>query len=384
MIGVIGGGQLGRMLALAGIPLGHSFRFLDPSADCPAAGLGELFVGDYDNPELLEQFMTGLDAATFEFENVPANTVAAVAERIPTAPNIRSLSVAQDRIHEKEFFSRCGIAVQEFAPVSSEAELASVSARIGFPAVLKTRSMGYDGKGQYVLRSPADLPGAWRAVGGRPSIYEAFVNFTAEVSAIAVRSHDGDFRTWALCLNEHRGGILRKTIAPATGVTKEIEQQAFLAIQSVMNALGYVGVLAMEFFVTNNGLIANEMAPRVHNSGHWTIDGSVTSQFENHLRAVCHEPLGSTDLRGMCAMINIIGVMPDRDDLLAVPGVHLHDYAKSARVGRKLAHVNMCASDARIRDAQTVVVEELVRLAESQAKQSPEFGASERHSLTQR
>ena len=363
LVGVVGGGQLGRMLALAGIPLGHSFRFLDPDPGCPASSLGEMVVGAYDDPSAVLRFVEGLDAATYEFENVPAATIATIAERVPTAPGPRSLATSQDRIAEKEFFRSCGIRVQRFEAVSSESELAAACGRIGVPAVLKTRRMGYDGKGQFVVRSARDVPEAWRTVGGVPSIYEAFVDFAAEVSVIAVRSRDGDVRTWALNRNEHRGGILRTTLAPAPGIAPALHAEAEHAVRSAMEALGHVGVLTIEFFVTPEGLVANEMAPRVHNSGHWTMDGAVTSQFENHLRAVCDEPLGSTDLRGPSGMVNIIGTMPDRGDLLAVPGAKLHEYGKSARPGRKLAHVNVCAPDARVRDAQVRVLAELVARA---------------------
>jgi 5-(carboxyamino)imidazole ribonucleotide synthase len=361
LVGVVGGGQLGRMLALAGIPLGHSFRFLDPDPRCPASAVGEVIVGAYDDPDALARLSQGVDVATFEFENVPAQALAALAERVPTAPGVRSLSTAQDRILEKEFFRACGIRVQAFEAVSSEAELAAACGRVGVPAVLKTRRLGYDGKGQFVVRSVRDLADAWKAVGGAPSIYEAFVDFTAEVSAVAVRSRDGDVRSWTVGRNEHRAGILRTTVVPAPGVPAAVCAEAERAARAAAEALGHVGVLAVEFFVTPDGLVANEMAPRVHNSAHWTIDGAVTSQFENHVRAVCDEPLGSTDLRGASGMVNIVGAMPCRSDILGVPGARLHDYGKAARPGRKLAHVNVCAPDERVRDAQLRVIEEMVR-----------------------
>jgi 5-(carboxyamino)imidazole ribonucleotide synthase len=223
--------------------------------------------------------------------------------------------------------------------------------------------MGYDGKGQSVVRSVRDLADTWRTVGGVPCIYEAFVDFSCEVSMIAVRARDGDVRTWALSMNEHRGGILHRTVAPAPRLPAHVVEEADRAMRTAIEALGHVGVLAIEFFVTPEGLVANEMAPRVHNSAHWTIDGAVTSQFENHVRAVCDEPLGSTDLRGACGMVNLVGSMPDRADLLAVPGARLHDYGKSPRPGRKLGHVNVCAPDERVRDAQLRVLEELVARA---------------------
>ena len=363
LVGVVGGGQLGRMLALAGIPHGHRFRFLDPDPACPASAVGDVVCGAYDDPAALERFASGLDAATFEFENVPAATIDALSALVPTAPGSRSLAVAQDRIAEKQFFRSCGIRVQAFEAVSTEADLAAACGRVGTPAVLKSRRMGYDGKGQSVVRSVRDLADAWRAVGGVPCIYEAFVDFSCEVSMIAVRARDGDVRTWALSMNEHRGGILHRTVAPAPRLPAHVGEEADRAMRTAIEALGHVGVLAIEFFVTHEGLVANEMAPRVHNSAHWTIDGAVTSQFENHVRAVCDEPLGSTDVRGACGMVNLVGSMPDRADLLAVPGARLHDYGKSPRPGRKLGHVNVCAPDERVRDAQLRVLEELVARA---------------------
>ena len=368
VVGVVGGGQLGRMLGLAGIPLGHSFVFLDPDPACPASAVGPVVQGAYDDPAALLRLAERVDVATFEFENVPAAAVEALAARVPTAPGARSLAVSQDRIAEKEFFRACGIRVQPFEAVGSEAELAAACGRVGTPAVLKTRRLGYDGKGQAVVRSPLDLPDAWRAVGGAPCIYEAFVDFECEVSAVVVRARDGDLRGWAVGRNEHRGGILRRTVVPAPGIDAAIAAEAQRAAGAVAEALGHVGVLAVEFFVTADGLVANEMAPRVHNSAHWTIDGSVTSQFANHVRAVCDEPLGSTDLVGPSAMVNLVGLMPDRADLLAVPGARLHDYAKAPRPGRKIGHVNVCAPDERVRDAQLRVLEELVDRAAAAAR----------------
>ena len=262
LVGVVGGGQLGRMLALAGIPHGHRFRFLDPDPACPASAVGDVVCGAYDDLAALERFASDLDAATFEFENVPAATIDALSALVPTAPGSRSLAVAQDRIAEKQFFRSCGIRVQAFEAVSTEAELAAACGRVGTPAVLKSRRMGYDGKGQSVVRSVRDLADAWRAVGGVPSIYEAFVDFSCEVSMVAVRSRDGDVRTWALSMNEHRGGILHRTVAPAPRLPASVAEEADRAMRTAIEALGHVGVLAIEFFVTPEGLVANEMAPR--------------------------------------------------------------------------------------------------------------------------
>jgi 5-(carboxyamino)imidazole ribonucleotide synthase len=224
--------------------------------------------------------------------------------------------------------------------------------------------MGYDGKGQAVVRTPQDVPAAWRAVGGAPCIYEAFVDFACEVSVIAVRGRDGHVVVYPLNQNVHRAGILRTTVAPAPGVDAATAAAADAFARAALEALGHVGALAIEFFVTRDGLVANEMAPRVHNTGHWTIDGAVTSQFENHVRAVAGQPLGVADARGPSGMVNVIGRMPDEAALLAVPGAKLHDYGKSPRRGRKLAHVNVCAADARVRDAQLRVLEAMVRACE--------------------
>jgi 5-(carboxyamino)imidazole ribonucleotide synthase len=364
LIGVVGGGQLGQMLGLAGIAIGHRFRFLDPDPACPAGAVGEVVAGAFDDPDAIARFAHGLDRATFEFENVPAATLGAIAERAPLAPGVMSLRTAQDRILEKEFFRAHGLRVQGFEAVDSEAGVAAACGRVGVPGVLKTRSMGYDGKGQAVVRSAADVPAAWAAVGRVPCIYEAFVPFTSEASVVAVRSSDGDVRAYPLCANEHRGGILHSTLAPAPGVDPDIAREAERATCRVLAALGHVGVMAIEFFVTPEGLVANEMAPRVHNSGHWTIEGALTSQFENHVRAVAGEPLGSTEARGFAGMINLVGRMPPRERLLSVPGAHLHDYGKRARAGRKLGHVNVCALDLRVRDAQMAVLEAIVARGE--------------------
>ncbi|MFO0961691.1 MAG: 5-(carboxyamino)imidazole ribonucleotide synthase [Phycisphaerales bacterium] len=364
LIGVVGGGQLGRMLGLAGIPLGHRFRFLDPDPACPAAAVGEVVAARFDDVDAIAGFARGLDAATFEFENVPAAALEALAARVRVAPGVRSLAVAQDRIAEKDFFRACRIPVQAYEAVSSEHELAAACGRVGFPGVLKTRRLGYDGKGQAVVRTPRDVPAAWQAVGGAPCIYEAFVEFQHEVSVIAVRGGDGQTVVYPLNQNVHRAGILRTTLAPAPAADAGMQAAAEAFVQTAMDALGHVGTLTIEFFATREGLVANEMAPRVHNSGHWTIEGAVTSQFENHVRAVAGEPLGSAAARGPSAMVNLIGRLPARDAVLAVPGAKLHDYGKAPRRGRKVGHASVCAPDAAVRDAQVRV---LAALAEESA-----------------
>lgn len=355
-IGVVGGGQLGRMMALAGIPLGHSFVFLDPEPHCPASAVGCVIAGAYDDVRALEQLARSVDAVTMEFENVPAGALEWLAAHVPVAPSNRSLATAQDRIAEKEFFAQCGIPVQRYAAVNSAEELARACGTVGCPGVLKTRRMGYDGKGQAVVRAANQAPEAWRAVGGAPCIYEEFVQFSHEVSAVAVRARSGAVAAYPLCQNVHRAGILRTTLAPAPCATPALAAAAHGYMSRALEALDHVGVLTMEFFVTPGGLIANEMAPRVHNSGHWTQDGAVTSQFQNHVRAVAGMPLGAVDARGECGMVNLIGGMPAVEELLAVPGACVHLYGKAPRAGRKIGHVNVCAPTAAVRDAQMRVL----------------------------
>lgn len=346
-VGVLGAGQLGRMLALAGYPLGLRFRFLDPNPESPAAALGEFMAADYDDPDALRRFAEGLDVATYEFENVPASVADYLAGHIPAVhPHYAALAVSQDRLSEKQLFRRLGIPTAPFAAVDSEDDLARAVDEVGLPAVLKTRRYGYDGKGQFVLREAADVRRAWSALGGAPLLLEGFVAFDRELSIIAVRGRDGDVVYYPLVENHHREGILRRTIAPAPGVTASLQARAEASARAVLEEFDYVGVLAIELFQRGDELLANEMAPRVHNSGHWTIEGAETSQFENHLRAICGFPLGSTAPRGHAAMLNLIGSVPPRNAVLAVEGAHLHVYDKAPRPGRKLGHVTVVAEDA--------------------------------------
>ena len=346
-VGVLGAGQLGRMLALAGYPLGLRFRFLDPNPESPAAALGEFIAADYDDPDALRRFAEGLDVATYEFENVPASVADHLAGHIPAVhPHYAALAVSQDRLSEKQLFRRLGIPTAPFVAVDSEDDLVRAIDEVGLPAVLKTRRYGYDGKGQFVLREAADVRRAWAALGGAPLILEGFVAFDRELSIVAVRGRDGDIVCYPLVENHHRDGILRRTIAPAPGVTASLQARAEASARAVLEAFDYVGVLAIELFQRGDDLLANEMAPRVHNSGHWTIEGAETSQFENHLRAICGFPLGSTAPRGHAAMLNLIGSVPPREAVLAVEGAHLHIYDKAPRPGRKLGHVTVVAEDA--------------------------------------
>jgi len=341
VVGVLGAGQLGRMLALAGYPLGLRFAFYDENAEAPAGHLGALTVARWDDRAALDAFANAVDLVTYEFENVPVAAAEQLAERVPVYPPPAALHVAQDRLKEKNLFRDLGIETANFVPVDTRDDLDRAAAAIGFPSVLKTRMQGYDGKGQRVLRREADLDPAFAAIGGSPLILEAFVPFERELSILAARSRTGETAYWPLVENTHRDGILRLSIAPAPGAGGALADAAAAISARTLEALDYVGVLAIELFQHEGRLLANEMAPRVHNSGHWTIEGAKTSQFENHLRAILGLPLGATDAIGVSAMVNLIGETPDPAALLGVEGAHLHLYGKPARPGRKLGHVTL-------------------------------------------
>lgn len=343
-VGVIGGGQLGRMLALAGVPLGMEFVFLDPAADACAATVGEHLLGDYDCQEKLAQLAQMVDVVTFEFENVPAQTVASLARSVPVYPNAEALRVARDRLNEKTMFGQLQIPVTQFADVQSQQQLEAAVERIGLPSILKTRTMGYDGKGQKVLRTLQDVAGAFAELGSVPCLLEAFVDFSGEVSLIAVRARDGEICSYPLAHNRHEDGILRVSVASCAHPLQQLAQDY---AARVLEQLDYVGALGFEFFEVADGLIANEIAPRVHNSGHWTIEGAQCSQFENHLRAIAGLPLGSCAPVQHAAMLNCIGQMPPREQVLAIEGAHLHDYAKAAKPGRKVGHIGVRCADAQ-------------------------------------
>ncbi|MEP7188470.1 MAG: 5-(carboxyamino)imidazole ribonucleotide synthase [Roseiflexaceae bacterium] len=367
-IGILGAGQLGRMLALAGYPLGLRFRFLDPAPDAPASHMAEHMQAGYDDATL-EQFSAGLDAVTYEFENVPVAATRFLAERVPVYPPPAALEAAQDRLVEKTFFQKLGIAIPPFAPVDSQADLDAAIAQIGLPAVLKTRRLGYDGKGQIILREPADAATAWATLGNAPLILEGWVPFERELSILAARGRNGETAFFPLVENHHRDGILRLSLAPAPGVTPALQSAAEQIAARALAALEYVGVLAIELFQVASGqaprassLVVNEMAPRVHNSGHWTIEGAETSQFEQHLRAVLGLPLGATATRGYSAMINLIGELPDSAAVLAISGAHLHLYGKQPRAGRKVGHVTLLAETADLLRAR---LEQLQRIVSS-------------------
>jgi 5-(carboxyamino)imidazole ribonucleotide synthase len=361
IVGVLGGGQLGRMLALAGYPLGLRFRFLDPSSSSPAGQVGHRIAGEFEDEEALERFAEGLEVVTYEFENVSVQAARHLERRVPVYPPPQALEAAQDRLPEKTLFQSLGIPVPPFAPIDTKQELECALQRIGLPAVLKTRRLGYDGKGQWVLREPGDAERVWSSLEppSPPLLVEGLVPFEREVSLLAVRSRQGETAFYPLVENHHREGILRLSLAPAPGLTPEIQAQAQAYGERLLNALDYTGVLAIEFFQCQGRLLANEMAPRVHNSGHWTIEGAETSQFENHLRAILGLPLGSTALRGMSAMLNLIGTMPDTAAILNVPGAHLHLYGKTPRPGRKLGHITLRAEDPTLLETRVAQIRAL-------------------------
>jgi 5-(carboxyamino)imidazole ribonucleotide synthase len=354
-VGILGGGQLGYMLALAGYPLGLQFRFLDPSPEAPVGRIALRVNADFTNTEALDRFVNGLDRVTYEFENVPVESVKALARRVPVFPPPMALEVAQDRLREKNLFRKLGIATADFLPVRDAEDLNTALKKLGMPAILKTCRMGYDGKGQWMLRSaqdvarvqseiPAHAAGSGASAGEAPYVLERFVPFSRELSILSVRSERGEIIFYPLVENHHREGILRLSLAPAPLLDPKTQVAAEDAARRVLEALEYVGVLAIELFELDGQLLANEMAPRVHNSGHWSIEGAVTSQFENHLRAVCGFPLGATTPLGHSAMLNLIGEVPDPADVLSIADAHLHLYGKTPRPGRKLGHVTVHAT----------------------------------------
>jgi 5-(carboxyamino)imidazole ribonucleotide synthase len=320
LVACIGGGQLGRMLGLAGLSLGLEFRFLDPAPDACAGAVGELVVGEYGDPEALDRLAAGADVVTYEFENVPV----AAAARVSAVPGIAALEQGQDRLREKELFRSLGIPTVRFGTLEDA----------GLPALVKTRRLGYDGKGQRLVEVDGPL--------GDGELAEELLRFDRELSIVGVRGGDGETRFWPVGENVHRDGILRVTRAPAVDVP---QAEAERICSALLDALGYVGVLAVELFEAEGSLRANEFAPRVHNTGHWTIDGAVTSQFENHLRAILGLPLGPTEACAPSVMLNLIGDAPPLAELAALPGAHVHLYGKEPRPGRKVGHVTLVDPD---------------------------------------
>ena len=341
-IGILGAGQLGRMLVLAGYPLGHRFRFLAPASDSPAGLLADHLAFDYADKSALEQFASGLDVVTYEFENVPVEAVRYLEKFVPVYPPPMALEKAQDRFVEKSFFCELDIPTPKFINGLPSAKRINGYEMdgIGFPALLKTRRMGYDGKGQTIINSIAEL-GSQNL---NEMILEEFVSFDRELSIIAVRNKAGETKFYPLIENHHQDGILRLSLVTGN-VSTELQLQAEEYATRVMSALNYVGVLTIEFFEKDGRLLANEMAPRVHNSGHWTIEGAVTSQFENQVRAMSDAPLGSTSPLGTCAMVNVVGIVPEVEFILKIEGAHLHLYDKAPRPKRKLGHITFVEKD---------------------------------------
>lgn len=341
---MLGGGQLARMLALEGIRLGHRFTVLEAAPDPPAGAVSTVVAALYDEVGGLARIAAASDVVTYEFENVPAESAAYLAARLPALPPPAALQVAQDRLAEKEMFRELGIPTARFHPVDGPEDVAAALAVTGLPAVLKTRRLGYDGKGQVVVRSPGEAAAAREVLAG-PLIAEAFVAFERELSVLAVAARDGSRVFYPLTENHHRGGMLRASYAPAPGLDPALQSEGERLAELVLARLDYCGVLAIELFEEAGHLLANEMAPRVHNSGHWTLDGADVSQFENHIRAVTGFPLAQPRVPGPAAMVNIIGELPDPAAVWAVPGAHLHLYDKAARPGRKLGHINVTGDD---------------------------------------
>jgi len=349
LLGILGAGQLGLMLAEAARSLGVRTRLLDPNPDSCAGQVSELIVAEYDDTDALARLIEGASAVTYEFENIPVPPVRTLAERHTVAPPPGALEMAQDRLNERKLFQRLGIAAPKSVAVDDLIDLAHALERVGTPALLKARRFGYDGKGQHPISDSGDAPIAWEAIGRSPGIVDAQVPFVRELSLVCVRSRTGQTGFYPLVENVHRGGILRLTRAPAQGITPALDAAARRAGEAILEELDYVGVLAVEFFQMGAGddatLLANEIAPRVHNSGHWTIEGAETSQFENHVRAVMGMAIGSCDAIGHSAMINLVGSVPSPERIASIPGAVLHDYAKQPRPRRKVGHVTITADD---------------------------------------
>lgn len=350
-VGIVGAGQLGRMLALAGYPLGLDFLFLDPARDAPAGRVAPVLHGPFTDPKLLGRLARACEVLTFDWENISVAALrahAASAHGARICPPIPALAAAQDRVAEKRLFERLAIPTTRWRPVGSRSQLERALREIGVPGVLKTRRMGYDGKGQVRVGRAEDAHRGWEELGQVPLLYEEWVPFDCEVSIIGARSARGETVVYPLNGNVHSHGILRLTRAPYG--PPPWQRAAAAHLKRCLTHFRYVGVLTIEFFVRAGKLIANEMAPRVHNSGHWTIEGCATSQFENHLRAILGLPLGSTRPTGFSAMVNLIGEIPPRRELLEREGLHLHDYGKQPRPGRKVGHCTVVEPTAARRD----------------------------------
>lgn len=338
-LGILGGGQLARMLALAAYPLGIRTVCFDPNPTACAGDVTKLISAEFNDESALRLFLSDVDCVTYETENIPLSCAKFVSQIKPIYPSIKALEVSQDRFLEKNFLNSLHIPTALYANINTKEELAQAVSDFGLPALLKSKQFGYDGKGQSLLQTTADVSTAWRSLKDQSLIYEAFVPFEYELSLIAVRNMQRDTLFYPLIHNQHEKGILRTSEAPFINATlqKESQRQAL----QIMDSLQYVGVLTIEFFYAKGKLIVNEIAPRIHNSGHWTIEGATTSQFENHLRALFDLPLGCTEARGHCFLLNCIGELIPIERCLSIPGTHYHSYGKKPQSGRKLGHVTM-------------------------------------------
>lgn len=360
LLGILGGGQLGRMLAQAASRLGVRCRLYDPSPDACAGDVGELVCGSFEDETALARFCDGVDVVTIEFENVPVRAAELAGKYAPVRPGVETLAIAQDRLHERQVLGEAGFATPESEAIDSLEALRRAAARRAFPMVLKTRRLGYDGKGQAWLRSASDVELAWEKLAGRALLLDQGVSFEREVSLLAVRGVDGRVAHYPPVENVHREGILWTSRAPCAvdGATLDVARRQ---MEGMLGRLNYVGMIAVEFFDVEGVLLANEMAPRVHNSGHWTMDGARTSQFENHVRAVLGLPLGSTEAIGSAGMVNLIGWAPPLEQLLRDGSAHVHLYGKAARAGRKIGHVNFCEADEQSREARMSALHAILR-----------------------
>ncbi|MBJ7249323.1 MAG: 5-(carboxyamino)imidazole ribonucleotide synthase [Thermoleophilia bacterium] len=348
-LAILGGGHLAWMLALAAKPLGVSVAVLDPSPEAGAGRVADLVVAAYDDPAGLDEVSAGADVVTYEFENVPTAAVTRLVEHgVSVLPSPHSLTITQDRLREKQLLAELGIAVAPHAAIDGPDDVADALAEVGAPGILKTRRLGYDGKGQVRVRTAEDLAPAVAELGGTDVLYEGLVTFSRELSVVVARGADGSTAVYTPVENEHRDGILALTLAPAPNLAPALAESAQAAAIAVAEALGHVGVLCVELFETAEGIVANEIAPRVHNSGHWSIEGAATSQFENHVRAVLGMPLGDASARGVSAMVNLVGGVPPVAQLEAIAGATVHLYGKEPRTGRKLGHVTIVAESAEL------------------------------------
>ena len=342
-IGVLGAGQLGRMLALSAYPLGHQMRFLALSEEDPSSLLGKTYINNHSN--VIELFSDDSDVVTYESENTDVSIVNQVSQKSKVYPSETSLHITQHRGREKNLLSKLNIPCAPFKMVNSLLELKSAVELIGLPAILKTAKDGYDGKGQFLIKSESEIDEAWDHMSGAESILEGFIKFKRELSLIAVRGLDASLKYYPLVENTHHEGILRLTIAPAQNIPKSLQKKAEEYMHSLINEMDHVGVMTLELFDSSDELIVNEIAPRVHNSGHWTIEGAQTSQFENHIRAITNSPLGATSIKSSFnAMINIIGMHGQTSKVLETKNAHLHLYDKEERKGRKLGHITLTSN----------------------------------------